>query len=254
MNRRELLAGIGALACAGVAPAAGPLPAAVQTRRLPTRAVVFDAYGTLFDVHSVIALANELFPGQGDALSQRWRQKQLEYSWLLSQMHRYEDFWSVTDHALTFACRALKLSCSASQHDRLMDAYLHLSAFPDAADGLKQLSGRPVAILSNGSPKMLAAVVSSARFDGVFRQVISVDLVRIYKPSLLVYRLASDRLGVQPGSVLFVSSNFWDVAGAKAFGFRTCWVNRDDAPAEELNLAPDVVVKSLAELPRAVVA
>src|SRR5712692_6546797 len=107
MNRRELLAAFaGAFA-----------PSAI---RHPHSAIVFDAYGTLFDVHSVVALANELFPGQGDALSQRWRQKQLEYSWLLSQMNRYEDFWSVTDHALAFACRALRLTCTASQHARLM--------------------------------------------------------------------------------------------------------------------------------------
>jgi 2-haloacid dehalogenase len=241
VNRRELLLAVAALA---VQPGAHA--------RSGTRAIVFDAYGTLFDVHSVVALANELFPGQGDALSQRWRQKQLDYSWLLSQMNQYEDFWSVTGRALTFACGALKLSCSATQHDRLMDAYLHLSAFPDAVEGLKRLSGRPLAILSNGSPKMLAAVVRSAHLEGMFKHVISVDEVKIYKPSPRVYRLAVDRLGVPAGGVLFVSSNFWDVAGAKAFGFRACWVNRDDAPADELGVMPDVVVKSLAELPQTI--
>lgn len=239
MNRRELLIALGGLASIS----------AVQSRRESTSAIVFDAYGTLFDVHSVAALANELFPGQGDALSQRWRAKQLEYSWTLSLMGRYEDFWNVTDHALTFACHALKLSCDASQHARLMDSYLRLSAFPEASAGLKQLSGRTLAILSNGSPKMLASVVSSSGLSGVFKQVISVDEVRIYKPNPRVYRLATDKLGVQPSSVVFVSSNAWDVGGAKAFGFRTCWVNRDGAPPEELNLNADVVVRSLTELP-----
>ena len=252
LNRREWLT---ALSLAAYVPVRiqSPNQSAIRNPQSAIRAVVFDAYGTLFDVHSVIALANDLFPGQGDALSQRWRQKQLEYSWLLSQMNRYEDFWTVTDRALTYACRALKLPCTASQHDRLMDAYLHLSAFPEAAEGLKQLAGRPLAILSNGSPKMLAAVVTSAHFDGMFRRVISVDEVRIFKPSPKVYRLAVDRLGVPAASILFVSSNYWDAAGAKAFGFRTCWVNRDDGPADELGVTPDVVVKSLSELPRIVV-
>ena len=241
MNRRELLIALGALV---------PIASQSETRN-PQSAIVFDAYGTLFDVHSIVTLANELFPGQGDALSQRWRAKQLEYSWTLSLMGRYEDFWNVTGHALTFACHALKLSCTASDHERLMNAYLHLRAFPDASAGLKQLAGRTLAILSNGSPRMLAAVVSSAGLDGVFRQVISVDEIRIYKPSPRVYRLAVDKLGVQPSSVLFVSSNAWDVGGAKASGFRTCWVNRDGAPPEELNLNADVVVRNLTELANA---
>jgi len=235
LTRRELLTAFAALALQPRAASGVP-------------AIVFDAYGTLFDVHSVVALANELFPGQGDALSQRWRQKQLEYTWLLSEMNRYEDFWRVTGRALTFACAALKLSCTQAQHDRLMDAYLHLSAFPDVVDGLKRLAGRPLAILSNGSPKMLAAVVSSARLDGVFAHVISVDDVKVFKPNPRVYRLAVDRLHVPAASILFVSSNFWDAAGAKAFGFRACWINRDGAPPDELGLTPDMMVRRLDEI------
>lgn len=223
---------------------------AAQSALRPS-AIVFDAYGTLFDVHSVVTLADQLFPGHGDALSQRWRAKQLEYSWTLSLMGRYEDFWDVTGHALTFACHALKLACNANEHQRLMDSYLRLSAFPDASAGLKQLAGTTLAILSNGSPKMLAAVVSSAGLGSVFTQVISADRIRVYKPDPRVYRLAVDTLGVAPASVLFVSSNAWDVGGAKAFGFRTCWVNRDGVPPEELNLNADIVVRSLTELPRA---
>src|SRR5712691_9983530 len=121
MTRRELLLAMGSVPFWTAPPSA-------------SRAVVFDAYGTLFDVHSVVALASEMFPGQGDALSQRWRAKQLEYSWTLSLMGRYEDFWTVTDRALTFACGALKLGCTPAQHERLMNSYLRLSAFPDAAE------------------------------------------------------------------------------------------------------------------------
>ena len=187
MNRRELLAALIPLT----------LGSGIRNSQTanghPPSAIVFDAYGTLFDVHSVAALASELFPAQGEALSQRWRAKQLEYSWTLSLMGRYEDFWSVTDRALTFACHALKLSCGTNEHQRLMDGYLRLSMFPDAAVGLKQLSGRTLAILSNGSPKMLAAVVSSAGLTGVFKQVVSVDAIRVYKPNPRVYQLASRR-------------------------------------------------------------
>ena len=252
MNRRELLVAIGGLLPLRHADVGWRIQSPNQSATLsPPAAIVFDAYGTLFDVHSVVTLANELFPGQGDALSQRWRAKQLEYSWTLSLMRRYEDFWDVTGHALTFACHALKLSCKPSQHQRLMDSYLRLSAFPDASAGLARLAGHTLAILSNGSPKMLGAVVSSAGLDGVFKQVISVDEIRVYKPDPRVYQLAVDKLGVQPSSVLFVSSNAWDVGGAKAFGFRTCWVNRDGAPPEELNLSADVVIRRLTELPQA---
>ena len=246
MNRRDLLVAFGAFG------AFAPFAIGQSAIRNPQSAIVFDAYGTLFDVHSVAALADELFPGHGDALSQRWRAKQLEYSWTLSLMGRYEDFWHVTDHALTFACHALALACTPEQHDRLMKSYLRLTAFPDAAAGLKQLSGRTLAILSNGSPAMLAAVVSSAGLGGVFTQVLSVDELRVYKPNPRVYRLAADRLRIRPSSVLFVSSNAWDVGGAKAFGFRTCWVNRDGAPPEELGLGADIVVKRLTELAQAI--
>ena len=127
MNRRELLIALGAM-----------VPIASQSGTRSRSTVVFDAYGTLFDVHSIVTLANELYPGQGDALSQRWRAKQLEYSWTLSLMGRYEDFWSVTGRALTFACRAARLSCTPSEHERLMNAYLTLSLFPDASAGLKR--------------------------------------------------------------------------------------------------------------------
>jgi len=212
------------------------------------KALVFDAYGTLFDVHSVISTCNQNFPDQGAALSQRWRAKQLEYTWLRSLMGRYEDFWQVTESALVFACKSLNLSCPPGTRAQLMEAYLRLDLYTEVRKALKALSNYPLAILSNGSPRMLHAVVKSAGLEGVFSHVISVDEVKIYKPSPRVYQLASQKMSVSETSIGFVSSNSWDVIGAKAFGFWTCWVNRSAAPGDELGVTPDVTVKTLADL------
>ena len=157
------------------------------------KALVFDAYGTLFDVHSVIALAEELFPGQGAALSQLWRQKQLEYTWLRSLMRRYEDFERITEAALKVASAALDLDCPPTRMNRLMVAYLHLAAYPEVREALDQLKGTPLAILSNGSPHMLNAVVKNAGLEGMFAHVISVNEVKIFKPSPKVYQLAPEK-------------------------------------------------------------
>jgi len=212
------------------------------------KALVFDAYGTLFDVHSVISACNQNFPDQGAALSQRWRAKQLEYTWLRSLMGRYEDFWQVTEFALVFACKSLSLSCPPGTRAQLMEAYLRLDLYTEVRKALKALSNYPLAILSNGSPRMLHAVVKSAGLEGVFSHVISVEEVKIYKPSPRVYQLASQKMSVSETSIGFVSSNSWDVIGAKAFGFWTCWVNRSAAPGDELGVTPDVTVKTLADL------
>src|SRR2546425_8838100 len=147
------------------------------------KALAFDAYGTLFDVHSVISACNQNFPDQGAALSQRWRAKQLEYTWLRSLMGRYEDFWQVTESALVFACKSLSLSCPPGTRAQLMEAYLRLDPYTEVREALKTLSNYPLAILSNGSPRMLHAVVKSAGLEGVFSHVISVDEVKIYKRS-----------------------------------------------------------------------
>jgi len=212
------------------------------------KALAFDAYGTLFDVHSVISACNQNFPDQGAALSQRWRAKQLEYTWLRSLMGRYEDFWQVTESALVFACKSLSLSCPPGTRAQLMEAYLRLDPYTEVREALRALSNYPLAILSNGSPRMLHAVVKSAGFEGVFSHVISVDEVKIYKPSPRVYQLASQKMSVPETAIGFVSSNSWDVIGAKAFGFWTCWVNRSAAPGDELGVTPDVTVKTLADL------
>jgi len=212
-------------------------------------ALVFDAYGTLFDVHSVVALCDELWPGRGAQLSQLWRTRQLEYTWLRSLMGRYEDFAHVTESALRYACAALALPFDDAKRARLMRAYLHLATFPEVKGALGRLRGIELAILSNGAPAMLQDLVTNAGLSGVIPHVLSVDEVHIYKPSPKVYQLAVDRLGVPVKAVGFVSSNGWDAAGAKAFGFRTYWVNRAGAPVDPLGAAPDHVIGSLAELP-----
>jgi len=212
-------------------------------------ALVFDAYGTLFDVHSVVALCDELWPGRGAQVSQLWRTKQLEYTWLRSLMGRYEDFAHVTAAGLDYACAVLGLPCDDARRRRLMRAYLHLATFPEVKDALARLHGVKLAILSNGAPAMLEDLVANAGLAAAIPHVLSVDEVGIYKPSPRVYQLAVDRLGVPAGAIGFVSSNGWDAAGAKAFGFRTFWVNRAGLPVDALGAAPDRVIGSLAELP-----
>jgi len=213
------------------------------------RGYVFDAYGTLFDVHSVVEAGREL-TADPLALSALWRQKQLEYTWLRSLMGRYEDFWAVTEAALRYSVRRLGLAASETQLATLMDAYNRLACFPDVRDGLARLADQPRAILSNGAPRMLAAAVASAGLSGALDHVISVDRVRIYKPAPAVYALGPETLGLPAGDLLFVSSNAWDVAGAKAFGYRVAWCNRAGAPEEELGVRADYVVGELRELPR----
>ena len=212
-------------------------------------AIVFDAYGTLFDVHSVIAACERLWPGKGEQLSRAWRAKQLEYTWLRSLMGRYADFSRITEDALVHAGAGLGLALSAAQVARLMDAYLHLAPYPDARNSLPELAGRKLAILSNGSPGMLAALVRNAGMDATFAAIISVDSLKTYKPAPAVYQLAVDALGVARENIGFVSSNCWDACGAKAFGFRVFWINRTGAPLDALDAVPDHVIHSLDELP-----
>jgi 2-haloacid dehalogenase len=209
---------------------------------------VFDAYGTLFDVHSVVEAARAV-TADPMALSMTWRQKQLEYTWLRALMGRYEDFWSVTESALRYALARLGLPATPAQIASLMDAYLSLACFPEVKSALDRLRGRPLAILSNGSPKMLEAAVRSSGLGGLIAHVLSVDAVRTYKPSPLVYALGPQALGNPATDLLFVSSNAWDIAGAKAFGYRVCWCNRLNASPEELGLVADHVIQRLDQLP-----
>ena len=213
-------------------------------------ALVFDAYGTLFDVHSVTALAESLFPGKGAALSQAWRAKQLEYTWLRSLMGHYEDFSLVTAASLEWAIASLRIVAGAGAKTALVDEYRRLAMFPEVASALEALAAtRPLAILSNGHPEMLAAVVAHNGIRERFRGgILSVHAAGVFKPHPDVYLIAEETLGVPRALIGFVSSNGWDAAGAKSFGFRAYWVNRAHAPVEQLGFPPDAVVSNLAEL------
>lgn len=220
----------------------------MKMEKRPIKALAFDAYGTLFDVQSVISAVNRKFPGKGLAVSAGWRMRQLEYTWLRSLMGRYEDFWRVTESALVATCNALELSLDAAARAHLMESYLHLKPFPEVQQALEALSHLSLSILSNGNPKMLDAVVDNAGLRGIFTHVISVDEVKTYKPAPVAYELAVKKTGVDKGSIGFVSANFWDGAGAKAFGLRTHWINRAGVPGDELGIAPDVTLRSLTDL------
>ena len=215
----------------------------------PVRGYVFDAYGTLFDVHAVVEAGREITSDPA-ALSTTWRQKQLEYTWLRALMGAYVDFWAVTEAALRYSIRRLGLAATEAQVRRLMEAYLTLASFPEVKASLARLAGRPRAVLSNGAPAMLAAAVAASGLTNLLEHVISVDRVKTYKPSPLVYALGPQTLGVAAGELLFVSSNGWDVAGAKAFGYQVAWCNRTDAPEEELGVRADLVIDTLEALPR----
>lgn len=215
------------------------------------KAVAFDAYGTLFDVFSITALGEELFPGKGDALAQLWRLKQLQYSTLRSLMGRHRDFWRLTEDALVYATRSLGLDLTPDKRARLLEAYMTLRAFPDVKAGLEALKrrGLRLAILSNGEPKMLEAAARSAGIVELLDAILSVEEVKIFKPSPRVYHLAPERLDVRPAEMGFVSSNCWDVAGAASVGLETFWIQRRAAePLEELGFAPDHVVHTITDL------
>lgn len=190
------------------------------------KALVFDAYGTLYDVQSVSAVTDEAFPGYGELISQIWRMKQLEYTWLRSLMGRYEDFSVITRQSLTFTLKALGLTFDETVFERIMDKYVHLDLYPDAKAALAAMKDRKLAILSNGSTDMLNALVRNTGLDMVLDATISIDTTKIFKPSPRTYELIETNLGVKPHEVLFVSSNPFDACGAKAFGLNVAWIER----------------------------
>ncbi|MDE2061065.1 MAG: haloacid dehalogenase type II [Bradyrhizobium sp.] len=237
------------------------------------KAVVFDAYGTLYDIQSVAAVTEEAFPGYGDLITQIWRIKQLEYSWLRSLMRRYEDFSVITKESLAYSIRVLGLKHDGASFARIMDKYLHLDLYPDALAALAALKGKKLAILSNGSRDMLNALVKNTGLDRVLDATISIDQQRVFKPAPEAYTLIETRLGVRPDEVLFVSSNPWDACGAKSFGLNVAWIERvtpeamalacvksDVVPPltmfkalrtqmDELGVTPDHRIHALSELP-----
>lgn len=213
------------------------------------KALVFDAYGTLYDVSSVSALCDRHFPGNGPAISDIWRQKQLEYTWLSSLMERYQDFWQLTAAGLRFACGALKLDLQEDAFREIMENYLQLDPYPEVPAALEKLSGPiPTAILSNGSPEMLLKVTQHNGFNKFLKEVISVHELSVFKPSPRVYQLAVDKLGIEKENIGFVSSNSWDAGGAKSFGFQVFWINRFNRPQEELGFLPDHEIRTLDEI------
>jgi 2-haloacid dehalogenase len=242
------------------------------------KAVVFDAYGTLYDIQSVAAVTEETFPGYGEIITQVWRIKQLEYTWLRSLMRRYEDFAVVTRDSLAYTLRCLGLQYDAAAFEAIMDKYLHLDLYPDALASLAALKGRKLAILSNGSPDMLNALVKNSGLDRLLDATISVDANKVFKPSPDAYALIESTLDVPPSEVLFISSNPWDACGAKAFGLNVAWIERvtpqamalacvesDAVPPltmfkairtqmDELGLEPDHRIHALSELPDLVAA
>jgi len=216
-------------------------------------AFVFDAYGTLFDVHSIVTLAETLAPGRGDSLSQLWRTKQLEYTWLSSLMNPAgadrDDFGVLTARALDYALLSLAIDLDEVARARLRDAYLALAPFPDAAPALSALAPRPRWILSNGTLPMLEPLVRRSSLSANLDGVLSVDAAGIFKPSPRVYQLAVDLLQLPASRIGFVSSNCWDAIGAKTFGFTTFWINRLQAPVDRHGKPPDWIIGTLADLP-----
>ncbi len=209
------------------------------------RALVFDAYGTLYDVHAVVQRCDGFWPGRGIQLSQLWRAKQLEYTWQRSLMRRYAPFSQITAEALQYACASLGLPLDQNRVDALMEEYRQLAVYSDVPGALAGFKTKK-AILSNGSPDMLDPLVrhSGLQFDAV----LSVDAVKTFKPAPEVYQLAVDRLGVSKNDIGFVSSNCWDALGAKSFGFKVYWINRLKAPVDNLGFQPDAIVGSLDEV------
>jgi 2-haloacid dehalogenase len=247
----------------------------VKEKSIPVtiKAVVFDAYGTLYDIQSVAAVTEEAFPGYGEIVTQIWRIKQLEYTWLRSLMRRYQDFSVITRDSLAYTLKVLGLEHDSGVFERIMDKYLHLDLYPEAAAALAAMRDRKLAILSNGSTGMLNTLVRNTGLDRVLDATISIDSKKIFKPAPEAYSLIESVLGVPPAEVLFVSSNPFDACGAKAFGLNVAWIERVTPEAmalacvkndlvppltmfkairmqmDELGLEPDSRIRTLADLP-----
>jgi 2-haloacid dehalogenase len=213
-------------------------------------AIAFDAYGTLFDVYSITALGEKLFPGHGATLAKLWRDTQIDYSRLRTLCSMYKPFWEVTQDALVFACKKLKLDLTLDAQNALMGQYAQLSAFPENLQVLRELQGMGLrlAILSNGNPQMLTSVVDAAGMQGIFNHVLSVDTVKKFKTAPEAYQMGPDVFGLPAKNILFVSSNCWDACCATWFGYTTFWVNRTAAPLEELGVTPHGEGRTLNDL------
>jgi 2-haloacid dehalogenase len=250
MNRRKFINGSIATAAAGLATRAK----FAQASSPRFKALAFDAF-PVFDPRPIFALAQALFPDKGFELGNAWRTRQFEYQWLRALSGTYADFRQVTEDALVFSARLLKLDLSPAQQSRLSDAYLEMKAWPDVAQALGELrkAGVRLAFVSNATARILQAGIANANLDGVFEHVLSTDQIRTYKPDPRAYQMAVDAFGLTKEEIGFVAFAGWDAAGAKAFGYSTFWANRLNLPAEELGMPADATGQTLAELVRFVI-
>ncbi len=248
--RRTSMAALIALIAVAASVAVQVPPRSVDAAARPRfKAVAFD-YFVLFDPNSVVPAVEQSFPGKGRELTQAWRTRQFEYTWLRTITDSYVDFLAVTEDALVYAANAMKLDLTAQRKQRLMNAYPHLTPWPDTADALRRLreQGIRVIALANFSPTMLHANAENAGLAGLFDALVSTDANRTYKPDPRAYRLGTERLRLAKQEILFAAFGGWDAAGAKAFGYPTVWVNRFNQPAEELGIRPDHMSQELSGL------
>ena len=247
-TRRELLT-----LAAGTAVTSVFSSAAMTMDKTPPgiKAIAFDAF-PIFDPRSISLRAEAVFPGRGAELGDVWRACQFEYTWLRIAFQRYADFWRVTEDALVFAAKLLKLDLTSEKRSRLMEAYLELKPWPGVAEGLKSLrdAGLRLGFLSNFTPHMLAACVKASALEGVFEDQLSTDTIKTYKPDPRAYAMAVNAFGLPVENILFVAFGGWDAVGAKTFGFKTFWFNPASQPAEELGVTPDAMGPSFADLVR----
>lgn len=245
-NRREFLNLAGSGAVASVLSPIGPAKAAGVTK---FKAIAFDGF-PIIDPRPVFANVEEVFPGKGTELSNAWRIRQFEYTWLRTLGGSYVDFWRVTEDALTFATKQLKLDLSADQRDQIMQTYLKLKVWPDVPPALKQFkdAGIRVAFLSNFTAAMLEAPLKNSGLEGIFEPHLSTDKVKAYKPDPRAYQMGIDAFKLKKDEIAFAAFAGWDMAGAKWFGYPTFWVNRANTPLEELGVSPDGAGSNLADL------
>lgn len=245
-SRREILG----LAASGLVVGRRALASPKDsTLRTAVKAVALDAL-TVFDPSSVVVVAEGMFPGQGGALAAAWRSRQFEYTWLRTAARRYEDFWTVTGDALVFAARTLKLELTAERHQRLMQAFLDMTAYPETQGALLALRrrGLRLAFLTNMTAAMVETAVRNAKLEGLFEDTLSTDRVQVYKPDPRAYQMGIDAFGLAREAIVFAAFAGWDVVGAKWFGYRTFWVNRAGAAPEQLGIGPDGGGRDLLDL------
>jgi len=217
------------------------------------KAILFDAYGTLYDVHSVMKKCDELYPGKGTQISQIWRQKQLDYVWIRSLLDKYEDFWSLTKESLCYSLEDLELQYNEEIVEEILNEYLHLKLYPEVIEALNIFRPRKLVILSNGNLHMLNELAKNTSLDKHFDDIISVDDFKVYKPKPDAYDLAAKRLGFDKEEILFISSNGWDAAGSKSYGFTVGWLNRLHKPIDRLGIKPDYTASDLKVLAQKII-